>query len=221
LHDREFKPAKDPGVKVPTAAYPYKEEGPAPKKSYKNEDGEIETGPRNFTTIPLKKGNVGKNTSFGGAIPYIEDDFNLKKKLYKKELEEHRARIEKIGDGKPFSSFARKKKWGTFNEHIHVYGEDVPLPAKEKKEPVQLPDLHDGRPFKPSSNLKTGQTATLGKFPEHKPDPPKEKVRVKKEEDDDAPPGFKCTKKFMSRPTPSVATNFRNLKASFPSAFRR
>lgn len=53
------------------------------------------------------------------------------------------------------------------------------------------------------------------------PDPPKEKKRIKKDDDDDAPPGFKCTKKFMSRPTPSVATNFRNLKASFPSAFRR
>lgn len=136
MHDREFKPAKDPGVKVPTAPYPYKEEGPPAKKSYKNEDGEIETGPRNFTTIPLKKGNVGKNTSFGGPIPYLEDDYNLKKKLYKKELEEHKAMLEKIGDGKPFSSFAKKKKWGTFNDPIHVYGEDVPLPAKEKKEPV-------------------------------------------------------------------------------------
>lgn len=91
LHDKEFMPAKDPGQKVPKAPYPYKEEGPPAKKSYKNEDGEIETGPRNFTTIPLKKGNVGKNTSFGGPIPYMEDDYNLKKKLYKKELEEHKA----------------------------------------------------------------------------------------------------------------------------------
>jgi hypothetical protein len=54
LHDKEFKPAKDPGVKVPRAAYEYKEQGPPPKKNYKNEDGEIVTGPRNFTTIPLK-----------------------------------------------------------------------------------------------------------------------------------------------------------------------
>ena len=81
MHDRDFKPAKDLGIKVPTAAYPYKEQGPPAKKSYKNEDGEIETGPRNFTTIPLKKGNVGKNTSFGGPIPYVEDYYTLKKKM--------------------------------------------------------------------------------------------------------------------------------------------
>ena len=187
----------------------------------KNEDGEIETGPRNFTTIPLKSGKVGKNTSFGGPIPYIEDDYNLKKKVYKAELEEHKALVEKIGDGKPFSQYARKKRWGTFNDPIQVYMEDVPLPAKEKKAPVELPDLHDGRPFKPSSNMKKGQTATIAKFPEHVADPPPKKVRVKKDDDDEGPPGFKCTKKFMSRPTPSVATNFRNLKSSFPSAFKR
>ena len=69
--------------------------------------------------------------------------------------------------------------------------------------------------------MKKGQTSTIAKFPEFIPDPPKQKKRVKKDDDDDAPPGFKCTKKYMSRPTPSVATNFRNLKASFPSAFRR
>ena len=34
-------------------------------------------------------------------------------------------------------------------------------------------------------------------------------------------PGFKNTYKERSRPTPSIATNFINLKASFPSAFAR
>jgi len=156
LHDKEFKPAKDPGVKVPSAAYEYKELGPPPKKNYKNEDGEIETGPRNFTTIPLKKGRIGKHTSFGGPTEYIEDDYNLKKKMYKAELEEHKKLVEVIGDGKPFSQYAKKKRFGTFNDPIHVYGEDVPLPAREKKVPAELPDLHDGRPFKPSSNMKKG-----------------------------------------------------------------
>jgi len=140
--------------------------------------------------------------------------------MYKAELEEHKKLVEVIGDGKPFSQYAKKKRFGTFNDPIHVYGEDVPLPAREKKVPGELPDLHDGRPFKPSSNMKKGQV-TIGKFPEFIPDPPVRKVRVKTDDDDEGPPGFKTTKKHMSRPTPSVATNFRNLKASFPSAFRR
>jgi len=53
-------------------------------------------------------------------------------------------------------------------------------------------------------------------------DPPVEKKYVKPAEGvPEPPPGFKATYKYMSRPQPSIATNFRNLKASFPSAFRQ
>jgi hypothetical protein len=33
-------------------------------------------------------------------------------------------------------------------------------------------------------------------------------------------PGFKLTYNYKTRPTPSIAVNYRNLKASFPSSFR-
>jgi hypothetical protein len=46
-------------------------------------------GPRNFLISPMKKGKVGKMTSLGGNIPYMEDDYNIKKKLEQKEREYH------------------------------------------------------------------------------------------------------------------------------------
>ena len=71
--------------------------------------------------------------------------------------------------------------------------------------------------------IRTGQArCTLSAFPEYKENPPKELTRkrpVEGEEDDG--PKFKLTHRFKSRPTPSVVTNMRNLKASFPSVFAR
>jgi hypothetical protein len=56
---------------------------------------------------------------------------------------------------------------------------------------------------------------------EYVPNPPTELKRVKEEENLDKPPLFKQGYKGNSRPTPSVATNVRNLKSQFPSAFRK
>ena len=39
----------------------------------------------------IKVGKIGKNVTLGGIIPYIEDDYDIKKKLARKELEYHRA----------------------------------------------------------------------------------------------------------------------------------
>jgi hypothetical protein len=84
------------GIKAP---YPYMPLGPAPKKNYKDEEGAVKTGPRNITTIPLKMGIIGKNVLIGEKIPYIEDDYNIAKKLAKKELEYHHSMVQE----KPFS----------------------------------------------------------------------------------------------------------------------
>jgi len=52
------------------------------------------------------------------------------------------------------------------------------------------------------------------------PNPPKELKRVKKEEgEEEDRPRFKLTYNLRSRPCPSVATNFRNLKSAYPAAF--
>lgn len=51
-------------------------------------------GPRNFTTIPMKRGKVGRLTYLGGNIPYKEDDvMGHKKKLLKQEIEYHRSKV--------------------------------------------------------------------------------------------------------------------------------
>ena len=101
-----------------------------------------------------------------------------------------------------------------------------PRADKKKEEPKLDADgnppepMHD-RAFKPGGPKKS-IFPTIEKFPEYKPDPPKQlkrKVVVEGEEEDDRP-GFKMTHNHKTRPIVSVATHFRNLKASYPSAFR-
>lgn len=77
------------------------------------------------------------------------------------------------------------------------------------------------KPFYPSKPPKKGINRTINKFPDYKEDPPKKLTRKIPIEGVDDGPKFKPTYNERSRPSPSVATNFRNLKASFPSAFRR
>lgn len=101
-------------------------------------------------------------------------------------------------------------------------------PKKEKisQSAAVLPDvegvepLHD-KAFKPSGPKK-GVHSTIGNYPQYLPNPPKElKRKIVVEGEEDERPRFKLTYNLRSRPCPSVATNTRNLKASFPSAFVR
>lgn len=104
-----------------------------------------------------------------------------------------------------------------------MYEENPPIPRQKTPEKVVVKDedkLHD-KPFKPANPPKKGTHCTLEKFPNYLPNPPKELKRKVVSEDEETIPGFKCTSRFKARPTPSVATNFRNLKAQFPSAFRK
>lgn len=43
------------------------------------DNGAVIIGPRNMLTNKAKLGRVGKNTSFSGMIPYMEDDYNRPK----------------------------------------------------------------------------------------------------------------------------------------------
>jgi hypothetical protein len=84
-HERAFMPAKaithskknptvftngNNGNTIPLSEYEYVEEGPIKKPSYRDEDGEVKTGSRNFLTNPMKKGRVGRNVTLGGNIEY-------------------------------------------------------------------------------------------------------------------------------------------------------
>ena len=78
--------------------------------------------------------------------------------------------------------------------------------------------VHDV-PFKPSNPPKRGYNKTLEKFPAYKEDPLRVIERNKAPEEDKAK--WKPTTKKRGIPSPSVTTNYRNLKSEFPSVFRR
>ena len=181
-------------------------------------------GPRNFTTIPMKKGKVGKLTYFGGQIPYKEDDvYGNRKKMIKSELDYHNSKVQE----KPFSQQAKRLMFGTFNNPKNVFGEDRQMPTRKApaaQSAAVLPDLpveplHD-KAFRPSGPKK-GVHPTIGGHPAYLPNPPQQLKRKVLVEGEDEKPSFKLSYNLRSRPCPSVATNYRNLKASFPSAFLR
>ena len=209
-----FKPAKDLHTKN-KAAYENKPEGVHKKKNYRDEDGAVIIGPRNFTAIPMRRGKVGKLTTFGGPIPHMADNYDAKKELTKKERERHASLVQE----KPFSQQCRRLKWGTFNRPYDVFGEgEAPIPPRPAKSAAALPELHD-RAFRPCGPKK-GVQKTLMKFPEYIPEPPHEVKRKVKDETEEERPGFRPTYNKRSIPCKSVATNYRNLKASFPMHFR-
>jgi hypothetical protein len=105
--------------------------------------------------------------------------------------------------------------------------ENPMIPARK---PVEKPKkgvdrngdpIHD-KAFKPANPAKIGNHCTIEKFPLYKEDPPKEVKRIKYADgqEPEVPPGFKMTYNRKGSPTPSIATNIRNLKSSFPSHFR-
>ena len=69
------------------------------KQRARDEDVEVIIGPRNFTTIPMKRGKVGKLTTFSGPVPYVADPYDNKKKIAWAELKAHQALLQE----KPFS----------------------------------------------------------------------------------------------------------------------
>uniref|UniRef100_A0A7S3FT23 Cilia-and flagella-associated protein 96 n=1 Tax=Strombidium rassoulzadegani TaxID=1082188 RepID=A0A7S3FT23_9SPIT len=215
-HDKNFKPAKDPHNKV-KATYEYLPLGAPVKKSHKDEDGAVVIGPKNILTNPIKIGKVGKGTIIGDNIDYMPEDYDAKKKIAIAERKYHEQKVQE----KPFLQRARHTE--VFNKPQAVYMEDPPIPPRAPKPKVVAPNIHDDKPFKPSHPPKRGINATIEKFPEYIPNPPKEKKRVKLEDgqEEDDRKGFKVTYKGLSRPQPSVATNIRNLKASYPMAFRK
>jgi len=82
-HDKAFRPARHVKERLYTTPWPHIDEAPPKKIDYRNpeENGAVRIGPTNFLTNPMKRGKVGRATSFGGIVPYTEDDYDIKKKI--------------------------------------------------------------------------------------------------------------------------------------------
>jgi hypothetical protein len=124
----------------------------------------------------------------------------------------------KLEQEKPFSQRART--WGGFNTNRAILAEDPQIPAKAAKSPMP-PPMEQEVPFKPAKPPRTGYKCTFEKFPPYMENPLKFTERKRPVEGEEHPPAFKSATNFRSRPTPSVVTNIRNLKTTFPSIFKR
>jgi len=116
-HDKMFKPAKRVKERIYTMSYDYKENPPLPKRDFRNpeDNGAVTLGPRNFLTNPMKEGKVGRATSFGGLIPYKEDDYDRQRKIAAKERADHMGVIAETHDAKNFSQKAKRSEF--FNSY--------------------------------------------------------------------------------------------------------
>ena len=101
---------------------------------------------------------------------------------------------------------------------VYDLKEEIKRPARK----MTAPNIAEHeRAFRPANPAKKGYNKSIGRFPSYIENPPKEITRVRPVEGDDPPPRFKMTTNSYSRPTPSIATNMRNMKATFPSVFKK
>lgn len=214
-HEAPFKPVKNPKEKLYKASYVHQNERTDIKKNHRDEDGAVIIETRNIITNPPKQGLVGRQTTFGGNLPHMADEYDYGKVVAKKEFLDHKAKEQE----KPFSQRVGSMK--VFNKVKLVYGEDVillPKPTPVKHVPAVTHDM----PFRPSKPPRSGYACTIEPYPEHKANPPKRIVRkIRLDGDPEPAPAFKFTHKYKSRPMTSIACNLKNLKSSFPSIFKK
>ena len=186
------------------------------QKNFRNEENprEVDIPPRNILTNPMKRGAVGRRVTFGGTIPYMEDDYNRPKLFEQARREYHESMVQ----DKPFSQ--KVKKTHTFNTNKKILEENPPIPERPQK-PKTAPLIVHDKAFKPSNPGKRGYNKTLAKFPAYQEDPKKPLERRMPVEGEEDKAKFKPSHNIKSRPTPSVACNMRNIKSAFPSVFRR
>jgi hypothetical protein len=82
-NEKAFRPAKHVRRDLYKADFEHMKDYENLQKNYRDpeQNNEVIIAPRNIQTNPPKLGKTGKNTSFAGIIPYMEDDYNIPKKL--------------------------------------------------------------------------------------------------------------------------------------------
>lgn len=216
IHDVKFKPAKHVIERYYKASYEHMNDRVDVKKNYRDADGAVVTSPKNFYTMPAKTSKDDPKYYFNRQPEHIPDDYNYPKKLARDEM---KAGKEKEQD-KPFSQRAKDVGHGLFNPNKETYDLRTDIPAKPRKKDMPPPMEQEGA-WKPSKPPRRGYSCTLEKFPAYMENPLKFTERKRPVEGEEPGPAFKSATNFKSRPTPSVVTNMKNLKASFPSVFRK
>jgi hypothetical protein len=95
-HDKAFKPAKHFRQDEFRAPYPHQTDLVPVKKNYRDEEGKVKIEPRNFLTMPPKKGFVGN-------LPHLPDPYDYGKEQEKKAFKEAKEKMQE----KPFSQRVR------------------------------------------------------------------------------------------------------------------
>ena len=179
------------------------------------------SAPPQIRTGPNFKPTKQWTRTFAGPLPPnpVSDDYDINKKIAREELKYHHSKLQDV----PFynvSAYGRKKLnqvayCGTINSVRAILEENPPIPPRKATSQAKLPSIVHDKPFNPTG-LNTSNKRTydlLGKFPDYVPDPPPVGAK-RKEKDPDAPPAFRLTHRYKSRPTPTVALNVRNLRSA-------
>jgi len=177
------------------------------KQAKKDEDGRVVVGPKGFVVSPPKKGMAGAtpNLTFS-SFPAVNDPYDRKKELDKKDRIRQNSLIR--GD-KPFrSNSPGNRDFTSSSEAFGKVTQAMRLSSRVTRSAVFAEHDH---PFKPPNPPKSGiSTMTIGKYPEHKPDP---------EFKAPSPPHFenpwRTSYKERTAPTPSVVANYLNLRTEF------
>ena len=72
------------------------ENPPPPRKDLRDpETSKPMVGPRNMAVVPMKQGKPGTKpgTAFDSKIPYMGDDYDIKKKILAKERDYHLSKL--------------------------------------------------------------------------------------------------------------------------------
>jgi hypothetical protein len=80
-HEAAFSPAKVVPNKSHLSPYSHKSDLLDKKKNFRDEEGAVIIGPRNFFTTPTKKGIVARNALFSPFPDHVPDDYNYPRKV--------------------------------------------------------------------------------------------------------------------------------------------
>jgi len=182
---------------------------------------------RQIYSNPTKKGGGGVLS--GGVLfgfgderkpvgDHVPDDYEASKKERKKELDEHKSKIQETA----FRAMAYGNN--NFGNNADTYGSDQPthIPRDPITE-VSTAFPHENA-FRPSHPMKKGMLKGLmGGVPEWIPDPdPKGFLMKRSKSDGEEQHAFRIGAPIHClKPTPSVTTMTRNMRNERPSSFAR